>query len=87
MFVTDHVWLQSNVDEAFMSNYESLLSNYFTQAEAATELKVSPRTVDRWRRLGEGPPVTKVGRRVLYRREGLHAWLRAREHQTQDGAS
>ena len=34
----------------------------------------------RWRRLGEGSPITKVGRRVLYRRSSLQAWLHGREH-------
>jgi excisionase family DNA binding protein len=64
-----------------MSIYEPVLSHYFTHEEAATELKVSARTVDRWRRLGEGPPITKLGRRVLYRRSTLQAWLLTREHQ------
>jgi len=63
-----------------MSIYEPLLSDYFTQEEAATELKVSPRTIDRWRRLDEGPPITKLGRRTLYRRSSLQAWLCEREH-------
>jgi hypothetical protein len=63
-----------------MSIYEPLLSDYFTQEEAATELKVSPRTIDRWRRLDEGPPITKLGRRILYRRSSVQASLRAREH-------
>jgi hypothetical protein len=62
-----------------MSNSESLLSEYFTQEEAATELKVTGRTLDRWQRLREGPPITRLGRRILYRRSSLQAWLRARE--------
>jgi hypothetical protein len=64
-----------------MSITERLLADFLEQDEAAAELKVCGRTLDRWRRLGEGPPVTKIGRRVLYRRESLEAWLRAREHQ------
>ena len=62
-----------------MANSESLLSDYFTQQEAATELKVTERTLDRWRRLGEGPPITKLGRRTFYRRSSLQAWIRACE--------
>jgi hypothetical protein len=61
-----------------MSNFEPLLSE-FTQEEAATELNVTARTLDRWQRLREGPPITKLGRRILYRRSSLLAWLRARE--------
>jgi hypothetical protein len=48
--------------------------------EAAAELKICGRTLDRWRRLGEGPPITKLRRRVLYWRSSLHAWLQTREH-------
>jgi hypothetical protein len=62
-----------------MSNSEPLLSDYFTQEEAATELKVTERTLDRWERLREGPPITRLGRRILYRRSSLQAWLRRRE--------
>ena len=62
-----------------MSNSEPLLSEYFTQEEAASELKVTDRTLDRWQRLREGPPVTRLGRRILYRRASLQAWLRKRE--------
>ena len=62
-----------------MATIENLLADFLTQEEAAAELKVCDRTLDRWRRLDEGPPVTKLGRRILYRRSSLHAWLRARE--------
>lgn len=72
-----------------MSITEHLLADFFTQEEAAAELKVCERTLDRWRRLDEGPPITKLGRRVLYRRSSLQAWLRARERRgrSDDGAS
>jgi Helix-turn-helix domain len=71
----------NNLCEALMSNSEPLLSDYFTQKEAAAELMVTERTIDRWRRLREGPPITRLGRRILYRRSSLQAWLRARERQ------
>ena len=57
-----------------------VLADFLTQHEAAAELKVCERTLDRWRRLGEGPPITRLGRRVLYRRSSLLVWLRGREH-------
>lgn len=66
-----------------MSITENLLADFLTQDKAAAELKVCERTLDRWRRLGEGPPITKLGRRVLYRRSSLQAWLHGREHQGQ----
>jgi hypothetical protein len=62
-----------------MSATETLLADFLTQREAAAELKICERTLDRWRRLGEGPPTTKVGRRTYYRRPTLRAWLCARE--------
>ena len=63
-----------------MSTSENLLADFLTQDEAAAELKICERTLDRWRQLGEGPPFTKIGRRVYYRRPTLRAWLSAREH-------
>jgi hypothetical protein len=63
-----------------MSITESLLSDFLERDEAAAELKVCVRTLDRWRSLDEGPPITMLGRRILYRRSSLQAWLLAREH-------
>jgi hypothetical protein len=51
-----------------MNTIEILLADFLTPDEAASELKICTRTLDRWRRLGEGPKVTKIGRRVYYRR-------------------
>ena len=67
-------------DQTLQNISEKLLADFLTQDEAAAELKICERTLDRWRRLGEGPPVTKLGRRVLYRRSSLQTWLRTREH-------
>ena len=50
-----------------MSYLAHLLADFLTKYEAAAELKVCERTLDRWQRLGEGPPITRLGRRVLYR--------------------
>ena len=63
-----------------MNDPEKLLADFPTPDEAAAELKICERTLDRWRRLDEGPPITKLGRRVLYRRSSLQAWIRTREH-------
>jgi hypothetical protein len=58
---------------------ESILSEFLTAEQLAAELRRNPRTLDRCRRLGEGPPVTKLGRRTIYRRTSVQAWIRARE--------
>jgi hypothetical protein len=70
----------ATIGEALQSVPDTLLADFLTQDEAAAELKICERTLDRWRRLGEGPPTTKLGRRVLYRRSSLQVWLRTREH-------
>lgn len=62
-----------------MSTTDKLLADFLTQHEAAVELKVCDRTLSRWRRLGEGPRATKIGRRVYYRSPTLRAWVSARE--------
>jgi len=63
-----------------MSNLEPILSEFLTKAELATELRRNPRTIDRWDVLGTGPPRTRVGRKVLYRRASVMRWLAAQEH-------
>jgi excisionase family DNA binding protein len=67
-------------------NTENLLADFLTQEEAAAQLKVSKRTLDRWRALSEGPPITKVGRRAFYRRASVQRWLAAQE-QTESASS
>jgi hypothetical protein len=62
---------------------KSLLDEYLPPAELAAELSVCKKTLDRWRVLGIGPPITKIGRKPYYSRAGVVAWLRAREQQTQ----
>jgi len=49
-------------------------TQFLTRTEAAELLRVSPRTLDRLTKDGVGPPVTKVGARVLYKREELDRW-------------
>ena len=50
---------------------------YLTQAEAADHLRISPRTLERYRVAGNGPRFVKAGRRVIYRRGDLEAWTEA----------
>lgn len=57
--------------------HQQLLSNKLTTAELATELKRSPETITRWRRLRVGPPFLRIQGRVLYEREKVEAWINA----------
>ena len=62
-----------------MSTSEPILSEFLTKEELAVELRRNPRTLDRWEALGVGPPRTRVGRQVLYRRASVERWLCAQE--------
>jgi excisionase family DNA binding protein len=48
---------------------------YLTTSELADELRTSPETVRYWRHIGKGPDSFKVGRRVLYAREDVDAFI------------
>jgi predicted DNA-binding transcriptional regulator AlpA len=52
--------------------------NLLSQREAATMLGLSPRTLERFRCTGDGPPFVKGGRRVLYRPADLNEWIASR---------
>jgi DNA-binding transcriptional MerR regulator len=66
-----------------MSNPESILSDFLTKEELAADLRRNPRTLDRWAALGIGPPRTRVGRHVLYRRASVQRWLLAQEQSSE----
>ena len=62
-------------------HYEAapVLADHLTPQQLAEQLGKSPRTLARWRRLKEGPPVTFVGRNPHYRRDAVRQWLAACE--------
>jgi excisionase family DNA binding protein len=49
-----------------------------TEADLAKLLKVTVRTVRRWRAEGSGPRALKIGRGVRYRRADVDAWLQTK---------
>jgi len=55
-----------------------MLVKHLNQIDLARRWKVSPRTLERWRWVGEGPAYLKVGGRVLYRLEDIEAHEQAR---------
>ena len=57
------------------SDFDTVL----TATEAAGLLKLSPRTLEKWRSEGVGPPVLRMGRRVAYARRDLVRWLAEQE--------
>jgi hypothetical protein len=65
----------------------SLLDEYLTPKALATELNIKTSTLDRWRRLNVGPPLTKIGRKTYYARQTVAEWLKAQEqHKTRKRA-
>ncbi len=59
-----------------------------TQREAASQLRLSERTLERLRLTGDGPRYAKAGRRVVYRAEDLEAWIADRLRlSTSEGAT
>lgn len=58
---------------------EPLLSDWMGRSELADVLEVSEETLRRWQAQGIGPPLAKLGRRVLYRREAVRQWMVSRE--------
>ena len=61
-----------------------LLDEYLTRSELAAELGKSERTLERWERLGIGPPVTRNGITPIYNIPGARAWLRAQEQEARN---
>ena len=47
---------------------------YWTEAQTAEVLGISPATLRTWRCLGRGPRFIKVGRSVRYREDLVHGW-------------
>lgn len=55
-----------------------MLPRHLNQIELSRRWGLSPRTLERWRRLGQGPRFLKIGGRVLYRLEDVEAVEAAR---------
>jgi hypothetical protein len=56
-------------------------TNHLNQIHLARRWNVSPRTLERWRWLNQGPRYLKIGGRVLYRLEDIEAYERDAVHQ------
>ena len=52
---------------------------YLDARQAAAYLRVSRRTLHRMRETREGPPYSKVGRKVIYDIRELDAWVEERK--------
>jgi hypothetical protein len=63
---------------SLMASGSARAERYLTNEEAATFLRLSPRTLEKLRVLGGGPRFRKFGRRVLYAMADLEAWADSR---------
>ena len=53
------------------------IEHYMTTAEVAEFLRAAPETVRYWRHMNQGPRYFKMGRKVLYAREDVEAFVAA----------
>ncbi len=54
------------------------MDDFLTQKDAARVLRLSQRTLERYRVAGMGPRFVKTGRRVLYRPSDIESWAAER---------
>ncbi|WP_439579702.1 helix-turn-helix transcriptional regulator [Elioraea sp.] len=50
---------------------------HLNQVQLARRWHLSPRTLERWRWLGQGPAFLKLGGRIVYRLDDIEAFERA----------
>jgi predicted DNA-binding transcriptional regulator AlpA len=58
---------------------DELQAEYVNKAMLCAGLGISTRTLDRLEVARVGPPKTKIGKRVLYRKESVRTWLASHE--------
>jgi predicted DNA-binding transcriptional regulator AlpA len=56
-----------------------ILKDYISRDDLAAKIGKSVKTLVRWENDGKGPPVTRIGRDVLYRIPSVEKWLQAQE--------
>jgi hypothetical protein len=56
-----------------------ILKDYVSREQLAANIGKSTKTLIRWELDGSGPPVTRLGRDVLYYIPSIEKWLRSQE--------
>ena len=51
-----------------------MATQHLNQTQLAVRWNISPRTLERWRWIGDGPRYLKIGGRVVYRLEDIEAY-------------
>ncbi|WP_347264738.1 DNA-binding protein [Nitrobacter sp.] len=57
--------------------------SHLNQIDLSRRWKISPRTLERWRWLRQGPRYLKVGGRVIYRLEDIIAFEEQQLHEVE----
>ena len=57
----------------------NLLADWISREQLAGELGLARDTLARWEARQLGPPCTRIGRKVLYRRTSVESWINAQE--------
>jgi hypothetical protein len=60
-------------EEKMLQKPDSVV-RHLTQGQLANRWQMSPRTLERWRWLGEGPRFLKLGGRVVYRLQDVEIY-------------
>lgn len=63
------------------------ISQFLTEQETAIQLGLKVSTLRNWHAARKGPPRTKVGRIMYYRREALVEWMRGKETNPENPAA
>jgi predicted site-specific integrase-resolvase len=61
------------------------MTKHLNQSELAERWNMSPRTLERWRWIGQGPIYLKLGGRVSYRLEDVEQYEAGRLHANTTG--
>ena len=56
-----------------------ILNEYISRKQLAADLKLAEATLIRWEKDGKGPPVTRIGRDVVYSIPSFKKWLKGQE--------
>ncbi len=60
---------------------QQILDNYFSEADLASQLRVSVKTLRRWHMARRGPRRLKLGKRNLYSKAAVQEFMaRAEQH-------
>ena len=66
-------------DPALQEQPLNLLADWISREQLAGVLGLASDTLARWEARQFGPPCTRIGRKVLYRRVSVQDWISAQE--------